>query len=519
MPVGDILRRSAVKFPNKTGIVFEDTRYTYEELNLRVNRLASRLLQMGLKRGDRVAVLLHNCPEFFEIYFALAKIGGIFIPINNLLGERELRQIFDYVSPRFLFLDPEYEGLVNSIRRGLKFIEFFIGVKGASLASFSQYEVLIDQGKPEEPDVRVSDDDIMSIFLTSGTTGLPKGAMRTHRHDFLNAMTGAIELKIEYDDRALLLFPFYHVTFEDSIRHILMANTVVIRKEGHFKPKEVLEILSREKITMCQFVPTMISSVLQEKSIEGYDLSYFRLLSYAASPMPVELLKKTMARFKCQFMQFYGQTETGPLTTVLKPEDHVIEGSEVQMARLASAGRPVVDYEIRIVDEEGNDMAMGEVGEIIVRSEAMTIGYWNLPEETSMAIKDGWLYTGDFGRFDDQGYVYIIDRKGDMIISGGKNIYPREIEEVLYSHEAILEAAVIGVPDEHWGESVKALVVLKEGMEATEEEIIALCKAKLASYKKPRTVEFRRELPESPTGKILKRVIREEYWRGKDRRV
>lgn len=511
MSVGDILRRSATKFPNKSCIVFEDARYTYKELNFRVNRLANRLLQMGLKRGDRVAVIFHNCPEFFEIYFALAKIGGIFIPINNLLGERELRQIFAYVSPRFLFLDPEYEGIVNSMGRDLKFIEFFIGIKGISLASFSQYEVLIDQGKSEEPDVRVSDDDIMSIFLTSGTMGLPKGAMRTHRHAFLNAMTGAIELKIQYDDRALLLFPFYHVTFEDNIRHILMANTIVIKKEGHFKSKEVLEILSREKITICQFVPTMISSMIQEESIEGYDLSYFRLLSYAASPMPVELLKKAMERFKCRFMQFYGQTETGPLTTVLKPEDHMLDGTEAQMARLASAGRPVVDYEVRIVDEGGNDVKVGDVGEIIVRSEAMTIGYWNLSEETSRAIRDGWLYTGDFGRFDDQGYVYIVDRKGDMIISGGENIYPREIEEVLYSHEAILHAAVIGVPDEHWGESVKAVVVLKEGMKASEQEIIAFCKENLASYKKPRSVEFRQQLPQSPTGKILKRLIREEY--------
>jgi long-chain acyl-CoA synthetase len=519
MSVGDILRRSAAKFPNKTGIVFEDARYTYEELNLRVNSLTDSLMQMGLKQGDRVAVLLHNCPEFFEIYFASAKSGGIFVPINNLLREKELRQILEYIRPRFLFLDPEYEGLVNSIRSDLKFIEFFVDIEGASSASFSQYESLIDQGKPKEPDVRVADDDIMSIFLTSGTTGLPKGAIRTHRHDFINAMTGAIELKIEYDDRALLLFPFYHVTFEDSIRHILMANTIVIRKEGHFNPKEVLEILSRERLTICQFVPTMISSMLQEKSIEEYDLSCFRLLSYAASPMPVELLKKTMKRFKCQFMQFYGQTETGPLTTVLKPEDHVLDGTEAEMARLASAGRPVVDYEIRIVNEEGNEMAVGEVGEIIVRSEAMTIGYWNLPEETSGAIKDGWLYTGDFGKFDDQGYVYIIDRKGDMIISGGKNIYPREIEEVLYTHEAILEASVIGVPDDHWGESVKALVVLKEGMKASEEEIIAFCKENMVSYHKPRSVEFRQELPKSPTGKILKRVIREEYWKGRDRRV
>jgi long-chain acyl-CoA synthetase len=343
--------------------------------------------------------------------------------------------------------------------------------------------------------------------------------MRTHRHAFIDNMVGAIELRLQYNDRVLMVFPFYHVTWEDNLRHILMCNTIVIRREGSFDPKEVLEILSGQKITICQFVPTMISSLLQEEGIEAYDLSHFRLLTYAASPMPVESLKRAMKRFKCQFMQLYGQTESGPLTTVLKPEDHVLEGSEVEMERLSSAGRPVVNYEVRIVDQDGNDVAPGEVGEIIVRSECMTVGYWRLPDETAKTLRDGWLYTGDFGRFDDHGYVYIVDRKYDTIISGGKNIYPREIEELLYEHDAVLEAAVIGVPDEHWGESVKAVVVLKEGKAVSEEALISLCKERLASYKKPRSVEFRKELPKNPTGKILKRLIKDEYWKGRDRRV
>ncbi|MCK4785612.1 MAG: long-chain-fatty-acid--CoA ligase [Desulfobacteraceae bacterium] len=519
MSMGDIIRRSAHKFPKKTAFIFGDQRLTYQELNRRVNRLANGLLDMGLKKGDRVAVILHNCPEFFEIYFASAKIGGIFVPINNLLKETELRQILEYVTPRFLFLDPDYEQIINSIEGELTFIEFLIGLEGSSLSSLSQYEALIDQGEPEEPEVSVFEDDIMSIFLTSGTTGLPKGAMRTHRHDFINAMTGTIEFKVGYDDRALLLFPFYHVTFEDNLRHILMGNTIVIRREGNFDPQEVLEILSREKITMCQFVPTMISSMIEGGNIDAYDLRHFRLLLYAASPIPVELLKKAMKRFKCQFVQMYGQTETGPLTTVLAPEDHVLEASEAKMARLASAGRPFLNYEVRIVDKDGNDVAVGEVGEIIVRGEAMTVGYWNLPEETARTIKDGWLYTGDMGRFDDQGYVFIVDRRHDMIISGGKNIYPREIEEVLDSHEAILESAVIGVPDEHWVESVKAIVVLKEGMEVSGKEIIAFCKEHLASYKKPKSLEFWKELPKSLQGKIVKKAIRERYWKGTGRMV
>jgi long-chain acyl-CoA synthetase len=510
MGIGNILRRSAFNNANKTALVFENQRMNYGELNQRVNCLANSLLQMGLLKGDRVAVLLHNGPEFFEAYFACAKSGAIFVPINNLFQQKELMQVFQYIEPRFLIYDDEFSGIVQSTLPELKFLEFPIALRSQS-AGRKNYGKLIDRGDGKEPNVDIADDDIVNIFLTSGTTGRPKGAMRTHRHDVSNMMSSALELGIRHDDRALFLFPFYHVTYADNLRHILMANTIVIRREGKFNPEKVLDILSAERITTCQFVPTMISAMLQAENPGRYDLSDLRLIIYAASPMPVELLKKAMNRFTCQFVQMYGQTETGPCTTVLRPEDHMLEGSEAQTARLASAGRAVFNYEIRIIDGMGSDVATGEVGEIIVRSEAMTVGYWNLPEKTAETIKEGWLYTGDFGRFDEDGYVFIVDRKDDMIISGGKNIYPREIEEVIYTHEAVLEAAVIGVPDDYWGESVKALVVLKEGACATEDEIIDLCKKTIASYKKPRSVEFVQQLPKSPTGKILKRVIKSQY--------
>jgi long-chain acyl-CoA synthetase len=519
MGLGNILRRSAARFPDKIALIFKERKMTYQELDRRVNRLANGLLQMGAQKGDRIAVLLHNCPEFIEIYFACTRSGAIFVPINNLLRETELKKIVEYIRPRFVLVDPDFEGVIRSVAGGRDFTEFMISLNNEPSEPFTSYEALLAKGGPSEPEVSTSHDDVMGIFLTSGTTGLPKGAMRTHGQNLINAMTGAMELKLAYDDRALLLFPFYHVTFEDQVRHFLMGNTVCIRREGRFDPKEVLEILERERITICQFVPTMVNAMLQEKTIESYDLTSLRLIPYAAAPMPVELLRKAMQRFKRQFIHFYGQTETGPMTTVLKPEDHIMEGTDAQVARLASAGRAALDFEVRIVDKAGKDVAVGEVGEIIVRSEAMTIGYWNLPDETAKTIRNGWLYTGDFGRFDEEKYVFIVDRKNDMIISGGKNIYPREIEEVIYTHEAVLEVAVVGVPDDYWGESVKALVVLKDGMNATENEIIDLCKERLASYKKPKSVEFRHELPKSTTGKVLKRVIRSEYWKGKDRAV
>jgi acyl-CoA synthetase (AMP-forming)/AMP-acid ligase II len=520
MNMGDVLRRSANKFPEKDALVFGDRVISYRDLNGRVNRLANSLLKIGIQKGDRVAVLLHNCPEIIETYYTSAKIGTTFVPINNLLKQKELKEILEYVSPRVLIIDPEYAETIESLRDSLEFIEFFIGLRSVSLPHFEAYDMMIQQGNPEEPEAHVSDDDVMNMLLTSGTTGRPKGVLRTHRQNFINATTEAIEQKMDYDDRALFLAPPYHVTIESVFcRHVLMANTIVLLREGKFDSKKVLETLSRERITMLQLVPTTINALIQEENIDRHDLSHLRLLMYAASPMPAALLRRAIKKLKCQFMQLYGQTETGPYTTTLRPEDHVAEGSKTQLARLASAGRPVLDYEVRIVDEKGEDVPVDEVGEIIVKSEANSIGYWNLPEETAKTLKGGWLYTGDMGKFDEGGYVYLVDRKHDMIISGGRNIYPRELEEVLYQHKAVLEAAVIGVPDDYWVEAVKALVVLKDGMQATEEEIIDFCKKNLASYKKPRSVEFWRELPKSATGKFLKRQIREKYWKGMDRRV
>jgi acyl-CoA synthetase (AMP-forming)/AMP-acid ligase II len=432
----------------------------------------------------------------------------------------ELTGILDYVAPCILFMDPDYASLIGGLRNELSYIELFIGLSGSYFPDVKKYEWLIEEGEPIEPEVKVTEEDISAIFFTSGTTGRPKGAMRNHRQEFINALANAVEVKAHYDERALLLFPFYHIPFVDSVvRCVLMANTIVIRREGRFDAQEVLDLISREKITMCQFVPTMINVLVQEENIQTYDLSHFRLLIYVGSPIPVAVLKKAMERFSCRFMQFYGQTESGPAAIALRPEDHVLEGPDSQMERLASAGRPFLGCDVRVVDEKDKDVSAGEVGEVILRGDTIMVGYWNLPEVSAITLKNGWLHTGDMGRFDEGGYVYIVERKHDMIISGGKNIYPREVEEMLYRHGAILEASVIGVPDEFWGESVKAIIVVKEGMAATEEEIFSFCKENLASYKKPRSVEFRKELPKNPTGKILKKLIKEEYWKNSERKV
>jgi long-chain acyl-CoA synthetase len=512
MTIGDLLVRNANKFPNKTAVVSDgNVRMTFRVFNERVNRLANRLCDLGLVKGDRIGVLVHNGHQFLELYFAAAKTGAIFCPYNNHLKQFEMGNILDYSSPKFLFVDQDFAEMIEGLAPGLSSIEKYVCLqKPGDL--FEDYDGIIGQGRKEEPSCRVLDDDVLSIFFTAGTTGKPKGAMRTHRHLMSAAAASAVELAVSYDERVLITFPMYHVACEDNIvRHSYMPNTIHTLREGGFKPEQVLAYLSRERITSCQFVPTMIHSLIQAPDLCRYDLTSLRLILYAGSSMPVELLKKALAVFSCCFAQMYGMTESGPTITILKPEDHVLDGSEKCLARLASSGRAIVNYEVKIVDDHDNEVPTGEVGEILGRSEAMMIGYWQMPEETEKKLRNGWLHTGDLGRIDEDGYVYIVERKNDLIISGGVNIYPREIEEVLYSHPAVSEASVVGLPDEHWGEIVKAVVVLKDGAQATEGEIIEFCGKRLAGFKKPKSVELWKELPKSPQGKILKKEIRKHF--------
>ena len=512
MVVGDMIVRDANKFPQKTAVVADGVEMNYATVNARVNSLADSLLRLGVTKGDRIGVLVHNCRQFIEIYFASAKLGTIFCPYNNHVKQRELGEIITYSSPAILFVDSDFGALIEALRPELASVTHYICLQTPHWSFMKSYEEMIAEGASREPGIKVVDDDVVSMIFTAGTTGNPKGALRTHRHLVADAIARVIELKIDYDDRPIITFPMYHVACEDNIvSHFFMPNTMHIRREGGFNPAEVLDYISRNGITICQMVPTMIHATLQIPNISAFDLSHLRLILYAGSSMPVELLKRALQAFPCGFAQLYGQTESGPFTTVLKPEDHVLDGSDKKVQRLASSGRAVVNYEIRIVDENDNDVPTGDVGEIIGRSEAMMKAYWQLPEETEKKLKGGWLHTGDLGKMDEDGYVYIVERKNDMIISGGVNIYPREIEEILYGHPAILEAQVIGVKDEYWGEVPKAVVVLREGITASAEEIIKFCGERLAGYKKPKSVEFWKELPKSPQGKILKKVIRESF--------
>jgi len=369
-------------------------------------------------------------------------------------------------------------------------------------------EVVEDQSEEEpEPDVR--EDDLLTIFYTSGTTGVPRGAIYTHRQKMENVAMKALDIGVEFGDRHLVVLPMFHIGGDSHIwPFFLRGGCNVIMPRPSFDPAEALQTIANERITDVHIVPTQLISLLNLPNVEQYELPCLKRIWYAASPMPTEVLKRGLAVFGPIFMQGYGLTESGPHTTVLNRASHR-EGQTM----LASCGQPCIGVHVRIVDEAGRDVEAGKIGEIIVQSRRNMSGYWRKPDETRETIRDGWLYTGDLGYYDERGYIYIADRKKDMIITGGENVYPKEVEDVLYRHPAVREAAVIGVPDPYWVERVHALVVLKENAQASAEDIIGFCKQHIAHYKAPRTVEFVESLPKNPQGKILKKELRAKYWK------
>jgi long-chain acyl-CoA synthetase len=509
--INDVTQR----YPDKTAFLYEDRSYSFEEVNRRINSLANALSDLGVQKGDRVGILAYNRPEHFES-FGLTKAGRVWVPLNHRSVGRELAYLINNSGINTLLLGSEFVEVFNSIRHELDDVRNLICLD-TEVEGMTNYEELISTYPSDEPADEVGLDDPATLYYTSGTTGHPKGA--THTHKSLLAEIAVHQGSFDPDDVVLCVMPFFHVG--GSAAHMFPAfaygATSVIHKG--FNETDVLDAIAKHKVTYVGLVPAMIIRLLEHPDLDDYDLSSLRTIMYVGAPMPPEALRTGLERFGQVFSQLFGQTESLNVA-VLKKEDHKLEGSEREVTRLESAGQPFGHGEMRIVDEQGRDVPPGGVGEILARSDRMMTGYWGMPEETAETIEeDGWLHTGDVGRLDEDGYVYLVDRKKDMIISGGENIYSREVEDVLYMHPAVLEAAVVGVPDEKWGESVKAVVVLKDGVEAGEEELIDFCKEHLASYKKPRSVGFREALPKTGSGKIKKAEIREDYWRGEERRI
>jgi len=507
-----IIHRHALLHPDKEAFVYGSERITFSEFNARANSLIHALQAMGVKKGDVIGILSWNCLGYTEFYGAAMKGGFIASPFNPRLREQELEYIINYSEANSLFVGPELMEMANQLRPHLPKVKNFISLE-ASVSDMIYHRDLLTSYSKAEPDAQVDEDDPAGIVYTSGTTGVPRGALYTQRCFIDDSKTLVMNMGLCPGHRRIQVTPLFHIAGNTHFRSSLyIGGCNIIMK--FFDPAATLQIIHDERATHMDFVPTHLVAMLNVPDLDKYDISSMKLLWYGASPMPLEVLKKGMQVFGPIFAQGYGQSETGPGISHLPKEDHnVLDRPEKEQRKLTSAGRPDIGVQVRIVDAEGNDVEPGEVGEIIARSKHIMVEYWHKPEETKEAIINGWVHTGDMGYYDDEGYIYIADRKKDMIISGGENVYPREVEEVLYQHPAVLEAAVIGIPDPYWVEKVHAVVETRKGVSTTAEEIIAFCKKHIAGYKVPKDIEFVDSLPKNPAGKILKKELREKYWK------
>jgi acyl-CoA synthetase (AMP-forming)/AMP-acid ligase II len=520
MNVSQLLTKSARTFPENLALVHGPKSLTYAQFDSRVNRLANALYRLGVKQGDNVAVMQHNYPETLESIFACFKAGCACVPINFRLHPNEFAFIIDHAEAKAVILSPEFNEAFVSIRDRIPNARYLITLSDAE-DELLDYEKMISAESDQFRDVDPKPDDLAWLFYTSGTTGMPKGAMLTHRNLMAMTMNFYADICPGFgpDDVILHAAPLSHGSGLYSLPNIGKAATNIILASKSFDPKLVLKTIQEYRVTNMFVAPTMIKLMVESSAVDRYDHGSLSALNYGGAPMLVEDLKQAMTKLGPCLVQLFGQAESPMTLTYLPHRDHVLDGSPEQMKRLASSGLQRTDVEIKIFDGNDKELPPGETGEIVTRSDLVMKGYWRNPKATEETIKNGWLHTGDMGYMDERGYLFIMDRSKDMIISGGENIYPREIEEVLIKHAAIREVAVIGIPDPKWGEAIKAVVSLLPGQSATEEELIIFCRNNIASYKKPKSVDFVDELPKNSYGKVLKRDLRVKYWKDKERKV
>jgi len=502
--------------PDRAAISFEGKKYTFAQLSERVNRLANALSGVGIEKGDVVAILQVNCNQYVEAYYAVAKIGAIFVPLNFRAKNDELVHMLNNSDAKALFVGERYVDQVNSMRPELPLMKHYISIESKQ-DGMPYYEDLLASASADEVFSDIADDDITILMYTAGTTGLPKGVPLPHNSFSVYMLQNVNPADPDTEETNILTVPLYHVA---GIQAMLAATyggrTLAMMRQ--FDVDEWLDTVQREKANRAMLVPTMLKRVIDHPDFDKYDISSLKVITYGAAPMPFEVIKKAIGVLPgVNFINAFGQTETASTITSLGPEDHVIKGTEEEkekkLRRLTSSiGRPMSDVQMKIIDEGGNELPLGEVGEIVAKGPRVMGGYWKDAEKTAKTMtKDGWLRTGDMGYRDEEGYFYLAGRGDDLIIRGGENISPEEVENALYAHPAVEEAAVIGIPDPEWGEDPRAIVVLKKGMAATAEEIMEFCRQRLSSFKRPRSVVFVDELPRTSTCKVLKRVLREQY--------
>jgi long-chain acyl-CoA synthetase len=508
----DIIYRNAILYPDTEAFVYGSERVSFKHFNERVNRLIHGLQDLGIRKGDIIGILSWNQLEYPEVFGAAMKGGFVLAHYNPRLQSEELIHVINDSKPRVLFIGSELIETIDGIQEHLPKTEYLLTF-GDEEGRIKAYKEMVEGQVKEEPESEVMEDDPLTIFYTSGTTGVPRGSIYMHKQKMENAIVKALEIGVEYQDRHLVVLPMFHIGGDSHIWPFFLMGGCNVIMPVSSNMSDALKIIAEEQITDLHIVPTQLVSLINLPDVDQYDLNCLKRIWYAASPMPTEVLKRGLSVFGPIFMQGYGQTESGPDITVLGREDHQYsEESTEALSVLASCGRPCIGVHVRIVDDDGRDVETGEIGEIVVQSRRIMPEYYHRPEETRKTIQDGWLYTGDLGYYDERGFIFIKDRRHFMIISGGENVYPAEVENVLYRHPAVREAAVIGIPDPYWVERVHAVVVLKENAQTAEEDIVNFCRDHIAHYKAPKSVEFVESLPKNPQGKILKRELRSKYW-------
>jgi len=503
MVIGDLPTQCARRYPNKIAFIYEEKTITFLEFNKRVNSLSNAILKLGLKPGNKVAVLSKNSPEMVEICFAAAKAGMVYVPLNFRLVPIELKFVINDAEIDLLFVGESFKKEIEEIRDGIS-VSHIININ-------EEYEDFISQASYNEPDVNVKLGDLFSIFYTSGTTGGPKGVMLTHENFLAGVINNTIAYKLGPSDVCLHVQPFYHTMQKNMVMcqfYVGGTNVIMNNFDGH----EFWRYVHKYGITHITLVYTGLVMIMDAMEEGGYKLGTLKSYAVGGQTTPLPILQRAVKLFGPDVVfVVYGLTEASPLLTYLPKEDVALEG--IGLKRLASVGKELFSCHVRVVDKDGNDVKPGNMGEIIARGPNVMVGYWKRPEETEKTLEGGWLHTGDMATIDEDGYIYVVDRKKELIISGGENISPHEIEDVLHLHPAVQECAAIGVPDEKWGEQVKAIVVLKKDSRATESELIQFCTERLARYKLPKSIDFVDALPKDPVGKIQKKILREKYWR------
>jgi fatty-acyl-CoA synthase len=512
MNVAYLLVNSASNYPDRIAIISEGECLSYKIFNHRVNRLAQAMRRYGLKKGDRVALMFFNTHHFAEVYFATIKLGALLTPVNFRFVGEEIEYIVNNSGASFFFFAREFQETIANLYQGLHTVKNFIGVDVEKGDFAHDYESFLSSGEPDEPKIVIHENDPCQVMYTSGTTGKPKGAVITHGNVLWNLINTIQGREDHGGEVSLIIGPLYHTAGLNNhftIQIALGGTSILVKR---FEPEIVLRYIEKEKVNVISGSPAMYNLLLQYPKLDHFDTRSITKCTAGSAILPQEIKERLLKIFPKAngIYDVYGCTEASPTITILNGED--------SLRKHGSVGPPVPFLQARVVDEDGSPFPPNQVGELICRGPNVMQGYFKNEEATRETIKNGWLYTGDLARVDEEGYFYIVDRKKDMIVSGGENIYPREIEEVLFRHPAIADVAVIGIPDSIWGEAVKAFIVTKEGKTIDEQEVIDFCKSHLASYKKPKSVEFVDSIPKNPSGKPLKKLLKERDGKGGDDR-